>query len=40
MNTELKTTENLLKELQEAEMIDVTEEDGGTYSITYAFGGA
>ena len=39
MNTELKTTESLLMELQEAEMVDVTAEDGGTYSITYAFGG-
>lgn len=38
MSTELKAVENLLMELQEAEMIDVTE-DGGTYSVTVDFGG-
>lgn len=40
MTTELKATDNLLMELQEAEQVNVTEEDDGTYSITYAFGGA
>ncbi len=39
MNTELKATENLLRELQEAEMVDVVAEDSGTYSVTVDFGG-
>lgn len=38
MNTEFKATENLLMELQEAEKVEVTE-DNGTYSVTYDFGG-
>ena len=38
MNSELKVTENLIMELQEAEQVEV-EADSGTYSVTYEFGG-
>ncbi|MDE6950376.1 MAG: hypothetical protein K2P64_05595 [Lachnospiraceae bacterium] len=39
MNTELKAEKNLLLELEEAEKVNMTAEDNGTYSITVDFGG-
>lgn len=39
MSNGLKAEKSLLLELEEAEKIDMTVEDSGTYSITVDFGG-
>lgn len=39
MSNELKAEKNLLLELEEAEKVNMTVKDSGTYSITVDFGG-
>jgi hypothetical protein len=39
MNTDLKVEKDLLLELQEAEKVNMATADGGTYSVTVAYGG-
>lgn len=39
MNNGLNAEKNLLLELEEAEKVDMTVGDNGTYSITVDFGG-
>lgn len=39
MNTELRAEKNLLLELEEAEKVNMSVEDNGTYSVTVDFGG-
>lgn len=39
MSNELKAEKNLLLELEEAEKVDITIMDSGTYSVTVDFGG-
>lgn len=39
MSTELRVEKDLLLELEEAEKVTMATADGGTYSVTAAFGG-